>query len=81
MLRNLSLRQVSLFSGIALTTALLLAGCTPRDPWNKPQTSTQQFPDTQQQQMANGMPISPIQPPQARAAKVAILLPLSGKGS
>lgn len=82
MLRNPSRRQVALFSGLTLAvTALLVSGCTPRDPWNKPQTSVQQFPDTQAPQLANGMPISPIQPPQARAAKVAILLPLSGKGS
>ncbi len=82
MLRNPSRLQVTLFSGLTLAvSAFLLSGCTPRDPWNKPQTSVQQIPDSQTAQQANGMPISPIQPPQARAAKVAILLPLSGKGS
>ena len=65
--------------GLALTLGLLSA-CAPgmRDPWNQPKSSASTAPavETTPAQQA-----APATTQAARAAKVALLLPLSGKGS
>ncbi len=67
---------------LAIITLALLTACSPgmRDPWNKPQTSVPQQSGVETVPTEDTATLSP---PQAspRAAKVALLLPLSGKGS
>lgn len=85
MARNPVLGGKHLFLFVMALAALgSLTGCnnTLRDPWNKPRTSQQQAVPAQP--AATGMVDPSLQampPAQARPAKVAILLPLSGKGS
>lgn len=83
MSRNAVFNRGKIFSALTLVLALSgLTACqaTMRDPWNRPQTSAQPpAVETVPAEQAAGIPPAPAQ--QARAAKVALLLPLSGKGS
>ncbi len=81
MSRNANLGARKLFSAFALLLTLsLLPACqsSMRDPWNKPQTSMS--PAVETAPLAEAAPVQ-APPAQSRAAKVALLLPLSGKGS
>lgn len=79
MTRNLSLQKVTLFSALTLVVAAaFLGGCTPRDRFGGFNTSIPGKTATPGQAPAETTFAAPVQ---ARPAKVALLVPLSGKGS
>lgn len=83
MSRNAGLGGGRVFSRLGLGVALtLLAGCAgTNDPWNLPQSKkATPAPSVQTSRLDQAAPQQASQP-QGRAAKVAILLPMSGKGS
>lgn len=80
MLRN-ALCAKKLFSVFILAlTISLLSACAGgmRDPWNQPQQSASAQPSVE---TVSPVIAAPVVAQSARAAKVALLLPLSGKGS
>jgi branched-chain amino acid transport system substrate-binding protein len=80
MSRNVLCAQ-KLFSCFGLVMTLgLLAACAPgtRDPWNNPRTASSTAPAVETSDIQQAAPVTAQA---ARAAKVALLLPLSGKGS